>query len=193
MTGPSNTVWAKYVVQCRSKSRFEKRRSLCLAAALSLVQIGCGQRDDALLASRRSSLPDVTLPLLDSGQQIALGKGIGPCLINFWATWCPPCRAEMASLQRLHQALSGRGFKVLAVSVDRDPHLVREYLLETSLDFPVLLDPDGVVSERSFQVQAYPTTWLVDINSVVRDIWQGERDWDDKAIRSAVDQLFSSI
>ncbi len=99
----------------------------------------------------------------------------------------------MASLQRLHQALSGRGFKVLAVSVDRDPHLVREYLLETSLDFPVLLDPDGVVSERSFQVQAYPTTWLVDINSVVRDIWQGERDWDDKAIRSAVDQLFSSI
>jgi len=96
----------------------------------------------------------------------------------------------MASLQRLHRVYLERGFKVLAVSVDRDLHLVREYLVGTGLDFPILLDPDGVVSERSFQVRSFPTTWLVDSDSLVRDVWLGARDWDDATIRAAVEGLF---
>lgn len=95
----------------------------------------------------------------------------------------------MASLNRLYQEWRGRGLKVLAISVDSDPHLIREYLVATPLDFPVLLDPGGELSKGLFRVQAFPTTWLVDLDSTVRDVWVGDRDWDAAANRVAVEAL----
>jgi len=176
-------------VQFPSRRHSETRRSLCLGALLSLLQSACGRRDEKAASLSPPVLPEVSLARLDSGQPQALGPGIGPCLINFWATWCPPCRAEMASLGRLHRAYAARGFQVFAVSVDRDTHLVREYLVGTPLDFPVLLDPQGIVSERAFQVRMFPTSWLVDARSLVRDVWIGERDWDEAVNRAAIEAL----
>ena len=95
----------------------------------------------------------------------------------------------MASLNRLYRDWRARGLKVVAVSVDNDLHLIREYLVGTPLDFPVLLDPGGEISQRSFQVRAFPTSWLVDRNSMVRDVWIGERDWDDAKNRGMVEAL----
>ena len=97
----------------------------------------------------------------------------------------------MASLNRLYRDLRSRGLKVVAVSVDSDLHLVREFLLDTPLDFPVLLDPEGEISQFSFGVRAFPTTWLVDRHAEVRDVWLGERDWDDALIRVEVEALFA--
>jgi len=176
-----------------SKRHFEARRSLCLGGLLSLLQPGCDRRNGETAGVAQRVLPEVSLPRLDSGQQQLLGRGIGPCLINFWATWCPPCRAEMASLGRLYRAYAARGFQVFAVSVDRDTHLIREYLVATPLDFPVLLDPQGIVSERAFQVRMFPTSWLVDAGSLVRDVWGGERDWDAAFNRASIEGLFRAI
>lgn len=134
------------------------------------------------------SLPSLELPLLD-GKGYRLGESLAPALINFWATWCPPCRAEMASLDRLYNAYATRGLRVIAVSVDDDAHLVREFLRQTPLEFPILLDQGGTVTARRFGVSMFPTTFLINRQGQVSDIWIGERNWDETAIRTSIAQL----
>ncbi len=131
----------------------------------------------------------VDLPVLDSGA-MRLGAGALPCLINFWATWCPPCRAEMASLNRLHRDYAARGLGIFAVSVDEDIHMVREYVRRSPLDFPVLLDSGGKLAVR-LGVPAYPTTLLVDRAARVSSVWVGERDWDAADVRATIDRTLA--
>jgi thiol-disulfide isomerase/thioredoxin len=133
-------------------------------------------------------LPLVELPVLD-GTAHRLGDMSAPCLINFWATWCPPCRAEMASLNRLHKDYAGRGLGVFAVSIDEDAHLIREFVRQVGLELPILLDPGGRVTASVFGVGSFPTSFLVDHQARVSNIWIGERNWDAADIRAAMDQL----
>lgn len=166
------------------------RRAFCRLALLApLALAGCDDGPVVPAELVGSRLPRVDLPVLDVPGDYALDPASAPCLINFWATWCPPCRAEMASLNRLYHDLRGRGLQVLAVSIDTDLHLVREFLVQERLDFPILLDPEGVLARRVFGVAAYPTTWLVGRDGAVRDVWVGERDWDAAPIRTRVTAL----
>lgn len=119
-----------------------------------------------------------------------LGAGDLPCLVNFWATWCPPCRAEMASLNRLSQDYAGRGLGIFAVSVDEDLHLVREYVRRSPLLFPVLLDSGGKLASL-LGIPAYPTTLLLGRDARVRNIWVGERNWDAADIRAIIDRTLA--
>jgi peroxiredoxin len=137
------------------------------------------------------ALPSVELPILDGGRYLFAEKS-APCLINFWATWCLPCRAEMASLNRLCKDYAGRGLGVFAVSVDEDAHLVREFIRQARLDFLILLDPGGKVTEPGFGVSAFPTSFLVDRQARVGGVWVGERNWDAADIRTTLEQLILS-
>jgi thiol-disulfide isomerase/thioredoxin len=128
----------------------------------------------------------VELPVLDGGL-FRLGDASFPCLVNFWATWCPPCRAEMASLNRLHRDFASRGLGIYAVSVDEDTHLVREYVRQSPLEFAVLLDSGGKLASR-IGIAAYPTTLLLDRSARVSSIWVGERNWDAAEIRATIDR-----
>lgn len=133
-------------------------------------------------------MPALSLPGLD-GARLVLG---GPCLINFWATWCPPCRAEMAALNRVHRDFAASGLAVLGIAVDEDLNLVREYLRSQALEFPILLDPGARLAKSEFGVEGFPTTWLVDRNGHCREIWVGERDWDASGVRAAVAALLAA-
>lgn len=166
-----------------------RRRLIGLLAALPFAFSGCdsGGVRGSQLAGR--VLPSSLLPKLGGGQ-IELGSSSGPCIINFWATWCQPCRAEMASLNRLFNDFQTKGLGVFAISVDKDIHLVREYLLQLPLDFSILLDPGGKQASQGYGVVGYPTSLLVGRNAVVKDVWIGERDWDGAAVRAACDVLF---
>lgn len=84
-------------------------------------------------------------------------------LVNFWATWCPPCRKEMPGLQRLSERLSGERFVVLGVNVGEDRERIEDFLqsLPVYPGFPILLDRDGQAS-RAWQARVLPTTWVVD-------------------------------
>lgn len=155
-------------------------------AALPLVLSGCD--DGVARTDRGGALPSVALDGLD-GVRVEFGVSSGPCIINFWATWCQPCRAEMASLNRLFNDFRLRGLAVFAISIDDDIHLVREFLLQLPLSFPILLDPGGKRATRDFGVIGYPTTFLVARNAVVREIWVGERNWDASEVRVACDAL----
>lgn len=185
----------KSAVACRSRKPFSKpvrsRRGFCRAALLAPILLAaCDQRGGELNSSGLNGLPLPAVDLLAlDGSSYRLASGIGPCLINFWATWCPPCRAEMASLNRLYGHFSVRGLRVFGVSVDEDLHLVREYLLKETLDFSILLDPGAKAAKEKFGVAGFPTTFLVDRESLVRESWVGERDWDAPPIKAAIAAL----
>jgi peroxiredoxin len=108
-----------------------------------------------------------------------------PLLINFWATWCPPCRREMPSMERAWQQLQQEGIWLLAVNVGEDPATVREFVTRYPVSFPILFDRNSRVSE-AWQVPGLPVTWLVDSEGrlVYRAI--GHREWDDPALLAAL-------
>ncbi|HMN22680.1 MAG TPA: TlpA disulfide reductase family protein [Ottowia sp.] len=98
-----------------------------------------------------------------------------PVLINFWATWCPPCKEEMPTLQTLHELESGR-LTVLAVNVREGPRRVRRYLQSAGLTLPVLPDPEGEIT-RAWDMTVFPTTVLIDASGRPRQLVRGAVDW----------------
>jgi peroxiredoxin len=94
-------------------------------------------------------------------------------LLNTWATWCPPCRAEMPDLETYYQQHQEDGFVVLAVNSQESADIVAGFLEEQDFTFPVLLDPDGVVM-RDYRVLGLPTSFFIDRDGVIRGIWSGQ-------------------
>jgi peroxiredoxin len=137
---------------------------------------------------RGEVLPKIELSTLDARQYSTVADH-GPLLLNFWATWCLPCRAEMASLERLHRNLSPRGLKVAGISVDTDIFLVREYVRNQSLTFPILLDTGGRIAQALFRVPAYPASYLAGEGGVVANSWLGQLDWDSENVRQQIERM----
>jgi peroxiredoxin len=109
--------------------------------------------------------PDFTLADLD-GNYVTLSEviGDGPVYINFWATWCNPCKREIPGLVDLYHEYKDRGFKVLAVSTDdsRTVGKVRSFVKDRGMDFTVLLDSDREVFRRKFKGRGIPYGFLLD-------------------------------
>ncbi len=111
--------------------------------------------------------PDFTLNQLD-GSAIRLADLKGQVvLINFWATWCGPCRLEMPDIQKQYDALKDKAFTVLAVNLDEPADDVRRYTSDLALTFPVLLDPGAKVNDL-YRVRGYPTTFFVNRDGVIQ-------------------------
>ena len=108
--------------------------------------------------------------------------------LNFWATWCPPCREEMPSIERLHQEFKDQGLAVLAVDVGERPTLVAKFMKDFRLSFPVLLDRGSEVWSR-YGVGGLPTTILVDRRGRIVGGAIGPRDWASPAGRALIRSL----
>src|SRR5262249_44696802 len=104
--------------------------------------------------------PDFHLPLLAGGESGLSAYRGRPVLLNFWATWCPPCVDEMPSLQRLHKILEPEGLVVLSVSVDESGAALSRFVSEHGVTFPVLRDPGGRGAAASYHTTGYPETFL---------------------------------
>jgi peroxiredoxin len=116
--------------------------------------------------------PDFTLERRD-GETISLSDLHGQVvLVNFWATWCPPCRAEMPAIQGVYDAYRDQGFVVLAVDVGEGDAQVAAFADEQGLTFPILMDREGTVSHR-YQVRAMPSTFFVDQAGVIQEVTLG--------------------
>ena len=111
-------------------------------------------------------------------------------LVNFWATWCPPCVAEMPSLQRLYTDLSGQSFALLAVSMGEGERKIRHFKTTHGVSFPLLLDKASDLSHR-WGVDFLPTSVLIDAKGRVRYKAYGEVDWDDEAVRTLLRTLLA--
>jgi len=126
------------------------------------------------------------------GTQISLSDFKGKVvLLNFWATWCSPCRREIPSLERLYQLRKDKGFEILAVSVDRTSlSKVASFVANYQISFPVLVNLQGDVGQR-YWTRAIPTSFLLDKKGVIRWKVQGAIKWDDAYVLTKVDQLLS--
>lgn len=112
-------------------------------------------------------------------------------LLNFWATWCPPCVAEMPSLERLHQRLHPGGLFVLGVSVDADPAAYQAFLRDHRISFATLRDPDRRISTL-YGTFRYPETYLIDRQGrLVRRVI-GPLEWDDPQVIEFLTRLLEA-
>lgn len=121
--------------------------------------------------------PDFTLGDLQ-GRSYTLSQLRGKVVIvNFWATWCPPCRAEMPSMERLHRELSGEGLVMLAVNIEKDGRrTVGQFLASTPHSFPILLDEQEMV-QRRYGVNKFPESFIIRKDGIIDDKVVGAIDW----------------
>jgi peroxiredoxin len=148
---------------------FQTARLLAVAA----LAVAVGVAGAAVTPS--AGAPDFTLPSLD-GPNLRLQEQRGHVvMINFWATWCGPCRVEMPHLSRLYEKYRGSGFTVLAVNIDEDPQKAASLAKQLGMKFPVLLDREKKVS-RLYDLSTMPSTVLVDRDGRVRYVHRGYRD-----------------
>jgi peroxiredoxin len=134
----------------------------------------------ALAISRPPRLleaPDFTLPDVE-GRPVRLRELRGKLVfLNFWATWCPPCRLEMPSMERLYQTFKETEFAMLAVSIDRQGvEAVKPFVEELQLTFPALLDQKSEVA-RQYGLRGLPSTYLIDPEGRLIGAAVGGRDW----------------
>lgn len=109
-------------------------------------------------------------------------------LLNFWATWCEPCREEMASMRALQQRLAGRRFAILLVNYGEARTRVSEFVQRESLPFVILLDPNQD-APRAWRVRVLPSSFLIDPDGRVRYGVIGEIDWSDAEAGNVVEAL----
>lgn len=109
-------------------------------------------------------------------------------LLNFWATWCPPCRAEMPSLQQLAEIYGPQQLQVLALNVGEGPRRIAQYLQSSGLDLTVLLDPQSLAS-KAWGASVLPTTILIDAEGKPRLRVRGEVDWSGREAQALVEPL----
>jgi cytochrome c biogenesis protein CcmG, thiol:disulfide interchange protein DsbE len=130
--------------------------------------------------------PELTLRRLD-GATVALRDLAGQVvLINIWATWCPPCRAEMPAIQQAYTAYRDRGLVVLGVNQREDTAAIAPFLEKYGLTFPILLDDDGQASAR-YHASALPSSFFVDRRGVIRAVYHGPLP--PRVINGIVEQL----
>lgn len=175
-----------------------RRRWIVLAAAsllllgisLLIVQVRGGKGEPEVRPEEGYLAPDFALPSLD-GQTVRLSefRGKKAILLNFWATWCSPCRLEMPTMEKAYQEYKSRGLEILAVSLDTaSKSVVKNFMQELKLNFPALLDPDMAVL-RLYRQFSIPATFLVDKQGIVRHRELGYRDWTDPQSRKLLEAI----
>ena len=165
-------------------ARFFLTLIVCLAPWLEATAAG--------LASGQTA-PAVDLPLLtssqDTGAKLSLAQLRGKVVyLDFWASWCGPCRMSFPQLEQLRQDLSPRGFEVLAVNVDEFKADALEFLEEIPVSYPVVRDGEGL-TPRAYGILGMPTGYLIDRSGVVRLVHQGFRKHDGAKLRAEIIEL----
>lgn len=135
-----------------------------------------------------ATAPDFTLRSLN-GPNLRLAEQRGRVvLVNFWATWCGPCKQEMPHLNRLYDKYRSAGFVLLGVNVDEDPGLAAGTASKLGMHFPVLLDSEKAVS-RLYDLQSMPSTVLIDRDGRVRYLHRGYREGLEEAYERQIREL----
>ena len=183
----------------RSWRGYLTANNLFLAAMILVLAFLMARRQGTVLDSppmqvrtpgqRDVEAPEFALAGL-TGNRIRLSDHRGHVvLLNFWATWCPPCRAEMPSMEKLYQAYRDRGLVILAISGDRaGTQVVESFVEELGLTFLIVLDPAGEVFAQ-YGVPGLPTSYLLDRRGRIVSAEAGARDWNSKAARQVVEAL----
>lgn len=158
--------------------------AIVVVGLVTLIGLGYAQhRSDKTTVVAGSKAPDFQAPT-PAGAELGLGALRGKVvLLNIFATWCPPCRFEMPSLEKIYQRFHGEGLEILSVAEDDAPGTggpdgeVARYMKQHGLTFPVVLDPTGRV-QNLYGVTGLPTTFVINKRGRVVARLLGGREWD---------------
>lgn len=147
------------------------------------------------LSSLGFQIPTADLPAVDfslkdlSGQEQNLSSYAGKLVfLNFWATWCGPCRTEIPSMEELYLELQNQGFVIVALNSQETDEQVADFVENVGMSFPVLLDTGGRVG-AAYSIRAIPTTYIIDPQGYILGRMVGTRDWYTPEIISLVGDL----
>jgi len=132
--------------------------------------------------------PDFTLPALTQGSVSLHDFSRQVVVLNFWATWCPPCVEETPSLEKFAEQLRQQGISVVSVSVDEDGTALQAFAAQQHLSFPILRDPDRSIAHHYGTFQ-FPETYIIDLDGRVAEKLIGPVDWQDPRIATFVREL----
>lgn len=164
-----------------------KHQMKLLALWLSLL-VSSFAFNPVMSATLDKPAPDFTLKSL-TGKNIKLSEQAGNVvMLNFWASWCGPCRKEMPLLNALHKKYEALGFTILGINVEQELKLAKSFLADTPVEFPVLFDTSNTVSQ-AYEVIAMPTTVLIDRNGKVRYLHKGYKEGDEAKYKKLVKKL----
>ncbi|MEQ1557703.1 MAG: TlpA disulfide reductase family protein [Methyloglobulus sp.] len=133
--------------------------------------------------------PQFTLPTLQQDQPTALKQFAGKVVyLDFWASWCAPCRTSFPLLNKLHEKLKAKGFEVVAINLDEDKANAEKFLKEFPVSFTVLRDAKGEWADQ-FVVESMPTSFIIDKQGVVQNIHHGFTSEDIKELEPKITAL----
>ena len=137
---------------------------ILLVSVLLMASCGDGSAQKPLISE---PAPDFKLPNLD-GQSVSLSDFRGkPVLVNFWATWCGPCRFEMPFIQEIYEEWSDKGLVVLAIDMGESPSTVKDFIQSHNFSFPVLLDTNQDVALQ-YNIRGIPATFFIDKDGIIQ-------------------------
>ncbi len=159
------------------KGAFRTAAIVAVVVAVAFGYVHLGEETSFALEQGTEAPPFSLTSLGGDGVDLASYRG-KVVVLNFWATWCAPCVAEMPSLERLHRALGPEGLAVVTVSTDEDERVVREFVADHGLTLPILLDPGGRTAAADYRTMVYPATFVLDRQGVLLRHYLGPAEWD---------------
>lgn len=151
---------------------------------------GCGKAPEAKpQLAEGFPFPPLTLNYSE-GKALSTQSFQGKLLVlNVWATWCPPCRREMPSLERLSRTLDPKRFAVIGLSTDADANLASEFLLQNGITFANFFDQNGKIA-RDLGLQVYPETFLIGPDGRLVERIAGLREWDSPEMMARLESAY---
>jgi thiol-disulfide isomerase/thioredoxin len=135
--------------------------------------------------------PQFTLPTLQQGSPVALKDKLGKVVyVDFWASWCAPCRTSFPLLNKLHEKLKAKGFEVVGINLDEDKAKAEKFISEIPVGFTVLHDSKGEWADQ-YVVESMPTSFIIDKQGVVQYIHHGFTATDIDVLEKKVSELLA--
>ncbi len=168
------------------------KRLLVLCCCFAIAVAGCSKEksaDTAVGVKEKSVAPEISVISLDN-QQLTLASLKGKVvLLNFWATWCPPCREEIPYMMKLNSSMVGKPFKMVCVSVDEGgKKAVEDFFKNSGHSLPAYVDPSGQAA-RSYGITGVPETFVIDKNGIVVKRVIGGLNWNSPEVISFIEGL----
>lgn len=167
-----------------------KRLLLVFTASLALLLAALPVSAGQLKPTKPRPAPELDLPRHGGGSVNLADLRGRVVLVNFWAVWCPPCRKEMPSMERLSKMMAQRPFTILAVNAGETPERIQSFLDEVPLTLPILLDK-GSERMKAWRVFVLPTSFLIDKQGQIRYSLSGHLEWDEPEVVAIIERLLA--